>query len=101
MDDTGLVAAKVAKTIATKIKLVYRLTNLFVRWIAPLKEYHVIIRIEEVPFVHFHYDSGSYELILFFNVINHTPYKIDFYSYDCDVALSSSPFFTVKDYGRF
>jgi hypothetical protein len=101
MPDKALVAAKVAQTIATKIKLLDRLTNWFVRWMVPLRDEHVIIRIEEVPNVQIHYDSDSYELIWVFNVINHTPYDIDFYGYDCDVSTSSSPLFQVENNRRF
>ena len=51
--------------------------------------------------IYIHYDSGSYELVLVFQIRNLTPYKIEFHKYECEITLSSNPFFQVKDSEHF
>ena len=95
MADTGLVVTKVGQSIISR--LMPKFVNRLLQWAAPLNEDHVIVRLEQAPYIYIHYDSDSYELVLVFKIRNLTPYKIEFHKYECEITLYSSPFFHVKD----
>jgi hypothetical protein len=99
MPDTGLVVTKVGQSIISK--LMPKFANRLLQWAVPLNEDHVIVRLEQAPYISIHYDSGSYELVLVFQISNLTPYKIEFNKYECEITLSSNPFFQVKDSEHF
>jgi hypothetical protein len=71
MADTGLVVTKVGQSIISK--LMPKFANRLLQWAAPLNEEHVIVRLEQAPYTSIHYDSGSYELVLVFQISNLTP----------------------------
>ena len=95
MPDKTLVVTKISKSIISR--LMPKFTNRLLQWVAPLNEEHLIVRFEQAPYIFIHYDSGSYELVLVFQVRNLTPYRIEFHKYECEITLSSNPFFQVKD----
>jgi hypothetical protein len=99
MADTGLVVTKIGQSIISK--LMPKFTNRLLQWAAPLNEDHIIVRLEQGPYIFIRYDSGSYELILVFQISNLTPYKIEFHKYECEITLSSNPFFQIKDSEHF
>ena len=95
MADTGLVVTKIGRSIISK--LMPKFANRLLQWAVPLNEDHVIVRFEQAPYICVHYHPGTYEMVLVFQVSNLTPYKIEFHKYDCKIALSSNPFFHVKE----
>ena len=60
MPDTGLVVTKVGQSIISK--LMPKFANRLLQWAAPLDDEHVIVRLEQAPYIFIRYNSGSYEL---------------------------------------